>query len=73
MNEKTFNKKKEELLTNIDKAKTLEEKLFAYSNFTNFMSTKSHNGYWNPKYRKNRVILLPNGTKIPWELYNPIF
>ena len=73
MNEKTFNKKKEELLANIDKAGTLGEKILAVDRFQYFMRTKSHNGHWNPKYRKNRVILLPNGTKIPWKLCNPIF
>ena len=53
MNEKTFNKKKEELLANIDKAETLGEKILALDRFQYFMRTKSHNGHWNPKYRKN--------------------
>ena len=73
MKEIEFNKKRDELLANIDKAETLGEKILAVDRFQHFMRTKSHNGYWNPKYRKNRVILLSNGAKIPWELCNPIF
>ena len=45
MNEKTFNKKKEELLTNIDKAETLGEKILAVDRFQYFMRTKSNNGH----------------------------
>ena len=65
MNEIEFNKKRDELLSNIGKCKTFQDKLLAYSNFENFMCTKSENGYWNPKYR-NTYILLENNVKIPF-------
>lgn len=64
MNEIDFNKKRDELISNIGKYETFQDKLLAYNKFKHFMYTKSQNGYWNPKCRKNRYLLLPNGEKI---------
>lgn len=66
MNEIEFNKKRDKLLSNIAKCKTFQEKFLAYCKFEHFMCTKSENGYWNPKYRKDKYLLLPNGEKIPF-------
>ena len=65
MNEIEFNKKRNELINNISKCETFQDKLLAYYKFEHFMCTKSENGYWNPKYR-NKYILLKNGAKIPF-------
>ena len=66
MTEKEFNKKRDELRSKIGEGDTLFEKIMSVERFFNFMRTKSKNGNWNPKYRKERWLLLPNGTKIPY-------
>ena len=68
MKESEFNKKRDELRSKIGEGDTLLEKMMSVGRFFDFMRTKSHNGYWNPKYRKDKYLLLPNGMIIP--LYN---
>ena len=68
MKESEFNKKRDELRSKIGEGDTLMEKMMSVERFFNFMRTESYNGYWNPKYRKDKYLLLPNGMIIP--LYN---
>ena len=66
MTEREFNRKRDELRNKIGTYETFEENFKALCDFENFMQTKSHNGYWNPKYAKNRFIKLKNGAIIPF-------
>ena len=66
MTEEEFNEQRDQLVENIKRTKTFEDKLCEYDKFVNFMQTKSRNAYWNPEERNKRVILLPNGKKIPF-------
>lgn len=66
MKESEFNKKRDELIINIHNQESFIDKMKAWCKFENFMMTKSHNGYWNPKYRKNIYLLLPNEIKVPF-------
>ena len=66
MKESEFSQKRDELLSKIGEGYTLLEKMMSVERFFNFMKTKSHNGYWNPKYRKNKYLLLSNGMIIPY-------
>lgn len=51
MKEFEFNEIRDELIDNIQAAKDFISKIQAYDKFVNFMRTKSHNSYWNPKYK----------------------
>ena len=66
MKESEFNKKRDELRSKIGEGDTLLEKMMSVDRFFDFMRTKSHNGYWNPKYRKNKYLLLTNGMTVPY-------
>lgn len=66
MTEEEFNKQRDQLVENIQNAETLIDKIYEYDKFVHFMQTKSRNAYWNPEERNKRVILLPNGKKIPF-------
>ena len=66
MKESEFNKRRDELRSKIGEGDTLLEKIMSVERFFNFMRTKSHNGYWNSKYRKDKYLLLSNGMTIPY-------
>lgn len=72
MNEKEFNKERDRLLQKMEdcsKNKDLMGGLLAYEEFVCLMSTKSQNGYWNPKYG-NRIICSAEDAEYLKKLWN---